>query len=224
MPIPDDVPTDAIPKVDAAGCDNAQAAGSMFDEDEEEEEEIPLIRKNSCHYRGSDGGSNIPSQALSALINLKGLLISNLDQAMEEIIPEDILSKPPEADIPTICSEVPDSGLSLLDSIEQEVTRVVSRASSTLEGSLPCKYIDSSHPTPMEVAKGPSALEVPAIEDQAPEGGAGSYLAPEGVAGSNPAPVGSASSNLAADGVQACSLSTASMKSTSDHPQSGPRR
>jgi hypothetical protein len=28
----------------------------MFDEDkEEEEEEVPLIRKNSRHYRGSEG-------------------------------------------------------------------------------------------------------------------------------------------------------------------------
>ena len=50
MPIPDDVPTDAIPKVDAAGCDNAQAAGSMFDEDEEEEEEIPLWILNVNNY------------------------------------------------------------------------------------------------------------------------------------------------------------------------------
>jgi hypothetical protein len=52
---------DAIPKVNAEGCDDAQAAGSVFDEDEEEEEEISLIRKNSRHYRGSDGGSDIPS-------------------------------------------------------------------------------------------------------------------------------------------------------------------
>jgi hypothetical protein len=30
---------DAIPEVNAEGCDDAQAAGSVFDEDEEEEEE-----------------------------------------------------------------------------------------------------------------------------------------------------------------------------------------
>jgi hypothetical protein len=43
---------------------------AVFDEDEEEEEEILLICKNSRHYRGSDGGNDIPSQALSALVGL----------------------------------------------------------------------------------------------------------------------------------------------------------
>jgi hypothetical protein len=41
----------------------------MFDEDGEEEE-VPLILKNNQHYRGSEGGSDIPSPALSALVNL----------------------------------------------------------------------------------------------------------------------------------------------------------
>jgi hypothetical protein len=211
-PIPDDVPANTIRKVDAKGCDDLQAAGGMFDEDEEEEEEeIPLIRKNNRHYRGSDGANNIPSQALSALVSLHGLSISDFDQALEEVVPEDILSEPPEADIATICSEVLDGGLSLLDSTGQEVTRVVSRASSTLEDSLPCKDADPSHSTPMEVAEGPSALEVAAAEDLAPEGGAGSHPAPEGVVGSNPASEGSAGSNPAPEGVQACSLSAATM-------------
>jgi hypothetical protein len=202
MPILGDVLVDTIPEVNAGGCDDARAAGGVLDEDEEkEEEEIPLIHKNSRHYRGSDRGSDIPSQALSALVSLQGLSISDFDQTLEEVIPEDILLEPPEADISTICSEVPDGGLSLLDSAGQEVTRVVSRASSTLEGSLPCKNIDPSHPTPMEVAEGPSALEMAAAEDPAPEGGAGSDPAPEGGAGGNPAP----------EGVEACSLSTASM-------------
>jgi hypothetical protein len=202
VPIPDDVPADAIPKVDAKGCDNAQATGDMFDEDEEEEEEeIPLIRKNSRYYRGSDGGSDIPSPALSALVSLQGLSISDFDQALEEIIPEDILSEPPEANIPAVYSEVPDGGLSLLDSAGQEVIRVVSRASSTLEDSLPCKDTDLSYPTPMEVVEGPSTLEVAATENPAPEG----------VAGSDLATVGSASCNPAPEDVQARSLSSASM-------------
>jgi hypothetical protein len=51
---------DAIPEVNAEGCDHAQAASGVFDEDEEEEEEeIPLICKNSHHYRGSNEGNDI---------------------------------------------------------------------------------------------------------------------------------------------------------------------
>jgi hypothetical protein len=206
---------DAILEVNAEGCDDAQAVGGVFDEDEEEEEEeIPLIHKNSRHYRGSDGGNDIPSQALSALVSLQGLSISDFDQALEEVIPEDILSEPPEADILTICSEVLDGGLSLHDFAGQEVTRVVYRASSTLEGSIPCKNADPSHPTPMEVVEGPSALEVAAAEDPAPKGGAGSNPAPEGGAGSDPAPrvLEHAPSLLLP------------WTSTLDRPQSGPRR
>jgi hypothetical protein len=55
-PVHDDVPAEALPEVDAKGCDHAQAAVCIFDEDEEEEEaEVSLIRKNSRHYRGSEG-------------------------------------------------------------------------------------------------------------------------------------------------------------------------
>jgi hypothetical protein len=88
---------------------------------------------------------------------------------------------------------------------------VVSRTSSTLEGSLPCKDTDPIYPTPMEVAEGPSASKVADAEDPAPEGGAGSYPAREGVAGSDPALVGSASYDPAPEDVQVCSLSNASM-------------
>jgi hypothetical protein len=99
----------------------------------------------------------------------------------------------------------------LLEFADQLVTRVVSHASSTLEGSLPCKDTDPSYPTPMELVEGPSASEVAAAEDPTLEGGTGIYPAPEGVAGSDPAPVGSASCNLALEDVQACSLSNSSM-------------
>jgi hypothetical protein len=220
-PVPDDVSAEVIPEVNAKGCDRAQAAGCTFDEDEEEEEEVPLIRKNSRHYRGNEGGRDIPSPALSALDNLHGLSISDFDQVMEEVITEDMLSEPPEDDILAVCSEVPDGGLSLLDSAGQEVTRVVSHASSTLEGSLPCRDADLSHPTPMEVAEGPSSLEVATVEDPASESGAGSYPALEGVAGSDPALVGSANYNPAPEGVQVCSLSNASMDV---HIESSPPR
>jgi hypothetical protein len=53
----DEVPVEVLPEVDAKGCDRVQAVVCIFDEDdEEEEEEAPLIRKNSQHYRGSEGG------------------------------------------------------------------------------------------------------------------------------------------------------------------------
>jgi hypothetical protein len=171
-----DDPASAIPEDNAEGCDDAQAGGGVLDEDEEEE--IPLICKNSRHYRGSDGGSDIPTQALSALVSLQGLSILDFDQEVEDVVPEDILSKPPKADNPTICSEVRDGGLLLHDSTGQEVTRVVSRASSNLEGGLPCENVDLSHPAPMDVAEESSALEVAAAEGPAPEGGAGSDPAP----------------------------------------------
>jgi hypothetical protein len=55
-PVRDDVPAEVLPEVDAKGCDHAQAVVCIFDEDEEEEEEVPLVCKNSRHYRGSEGG------------------------------------------------------------------------------------------------------------------------------------------------------------------------
>jgi hypothetical protein len=69
----------------------------------------------------------------------------------------------------------------LHDSAGQEVTRVVSRASSTLEGGIPCKSVDPGLPAHMDVAEGSSALEVAAAEGPALEGGAGSDPVPEGV-------------------------------------------
>jgi hypothetical protein len=43
-------------EVDPNGCDHAPTFVCIFDGDEEEEEEVPLIRKNSRYYRGSEGG------------------------------------------------------------------------------------------------------------------------------------------------------------------------
>jgi hypothetical protein len=103
------------------------------------------------------------------------LSISDFDQALEDIIPEELLSEPPKADNPIICSEVPEDGLLPHDSAGQEITRVASRASSTLEGGLPREDADLSHPTPMDVVEGSPSLEVAAAEDPTPEGvGAGS--------------------------------------------------
>jgi hypothetical protein len=168
----------AIPEDNVGGCDDAQGAGGVLNE----EEEIALIRKNRRHYRGSD----IPAQALSALVSLQGLSISDFDQALEEVIPEDILSEPPEADNPTICSEVSDDGLLSHDSARQEVTRVVSHASLTLEGGLPRENADPSNLAPMDVADKSSSLEVATAEGPALEGGAGSDPAPKGIGAGSP--------------------------------------
>ena len=96
----------------------------------------------------------------------------DFDQALEEVVPKDMLSEPAADDVMVVCSEIADVGL--------EVSRAVSRASSTLEGSLQCQDIGPSCPTPMEVTREPSALEMAAAENPASEGGAGSYPSPRG--------------------------------------------
>jgi hypothetical protein len=103
-----------------------------------------------------------------ALVNLQGLSISDFDQALEEVVPKDMMLEPTPDDISAVCSEVLDGGLSLLDSTGQEVTRAVSHASSTLEGSLQCQDAGLSHPTPMEATEGPSTVEVATAEDPPP--------------------------------------------------------
>jgi hypothetical protein len=178
---------------DPYGCDPAPSIVHIFDEDKEEEEEVPLIRKNSRHYKGSRGDSDIPSPALSALVSLQELSITDFDQALEDVIPEDMLLEPTAGDMMDVCSDIPDVGL--------EVSRAVSRASSTLEGSLRCQEVGQDCLTPMEVTEDPSALEVAVADNPAPKGGAGGYLAPEGVAGNDPTLVGSASCNPALEGV-----------------------
>jgi hypothetical protein len=175
------------------GCDRAPAIVCIFDEDEEEEEEVPLIRKNSRCYRGSRGDNDIPSPALFALVSLQELFIIDFDQALEDVVPEDMLSEPTAGDMMDVCSEIPNVGL--------EVYRAVSRASSTLKGILRRQEVGQDYPIPMEVTEDPSALEVAVAENLDPEGGAGSYPAPEGVAGSDLALVGSTSCNPAPEGV-----------------------
>jgi hypothetical protein len=135
---------------------------------------------------------------LLALVSLQELSISDFDQALEEVVPKDMLSEPTADDMMAVCSEIPDVGL--------EVSRAVSRASSTLESSLRCQDVGPNCPTHMEVTEDPSALEVVAVENPAPGDGAGSYPAPEGVADSDPALVGSARCNPAPKGVAGSDL------------------
>jgi hypothetical protein len=92
------------------GCAPAPSFVRIFDEDEEEEE-VPLIRKKSRLYRGSRGDSDIPSPALSALVSLQDLSITDFDQTLEDAIPEDMLSEPTDGDMMDVCSDIPDVGL-----------------------------------------------------------------------------------------------------------------
>jgi hypothetical protein len=121
------------------------------------------------------------------------LSITDFDQTLEDVIPKDMLSEPTDGDMMDVCSDIPDVGL--------EVSRVASRASSTLEGGLRCQEVGPDCPTPMEVTKDPSAVEVAVAEDPSPKGGAGDFPAPEGVAGNDPARVGIVSCNPAPEGV-----------------------
>jgi hypothetical protein len=180
-------------RADPNGCDPASFIVHIVDEDEEEEEEVPLIRKNNQHYRVSGGNSDIPFSALSALVGLQELSITNFDQALEDVVPEDMLSEPTDGDMMDVCSDTPDVGL--------EVSRAASRASSTFEGGLQSQEVGQGRSIPMEVTENPSALEVAVAENPVLKGGAGSCPAPEGVAGNDPARVGSARCNLAPEGV-----------------------
>jgi hypothetical protein len=192
-------PADADPngcdpaRADPNGCDPVPFIVRIVDEDDEEEEEVPLIRKNSRRYRVSGGSSDIPSLALSALVGLQGLSIANFDQALEDVVPEDLMPEPTDGDMMDVCSDIPDVGL--------EVSRAASRASSTLEGGLRSQEVGQGRSIPMEVTENPSALEVVVVENPVLKGGASGCPAPEGVAGNDPARVGSASCNPAPEGV-----------------------
>jgi hypothetical protein len=96
--------------------------------DGEEEDEVPLARKNSRRYVASGESSGVPSPALSALIGLQELSLANFDQTLEDMVPEDLLSKPTNDGVMEVCADVLDAGLGS--------SRAASRASSTLERGL----------------------------------------------------------------------------------------
>jgi hypothetical protein len=188
-------------------------------DDEEEETEAPLTRKNSRRFIASGESSGVPSPALSALIGLQELSLANFDQTLEDMVPEDLLSEPVDDGEMEACVDVPDAGLRS------------SRASSTLERDLEGREAELDCPGPMEVAEGPSTLEVVTAESldlkngadtcPAPEDVAGDdlargksvshYPATEGAAGDDPAQVGSANYDPAPEDAQAGSPSCTSM-------------
>jgi hypothetical protein len=184
---------------DPNGCDPSVADPNgcvvcVADENKgEEEDEVPLTQKNSRQYVASGESSGVPSPALSALIGLQELSLANIDQTLEDMVPEDLLSEPADGDAMDVCADVFDAGLGS--------SRAASCASSTLERGLEGQETDLDRPAPMEVSEGPSALEVAITENSALKDGVVAHPAPEGVAGDDSARVGSASCNLAPEGV-----------------------
>jgi hypothetical protein len=190
---------------DPNGCDPAEVDpnGCTVRVVDEEEDEIPLIRKNSRRYIASGESSGVPSPALSALIGLQELSLTNFDQTLENMVPDDLLSEPTDGGAMDVCADVPDAGLGS--------SRAASRASSTLERGLEGQEAGLDCTTPTEVTEGPSAIEVVVAENSALKDGAGAYPAPEGVAGDDPARMGNASCDLAPEGVRVGSPSHTSM-------------
>jgi hypothetical protein len=137
-------------EADPNGCDPSDAdlngcAVHVVDEDDEEEDEIPLIRKNSRHYIASGESSGVPSPALSSLVGLQELSLVNFDQTLEDMVPEDLLSKPADGGAMDVCVDVLDGGLGS--------SRAASRASSTLERGLEGQEAGLDCPSPMEVTE-----------------------------------------------------------------------
>jgi hypothetical protein len=139
------------------------------------------------------GTSDIPSPALSALVGLQELSIANFDQALEDVVPEDMLSELADGDMMDVCSDIPEVGL--------ELSRVASRALSTLESGLRSQEVGQGCSIPMEVTESPLALEVAIVENPVLKDGASGCPVLEGVAGNDPARVGSASCDPALEGV-----------------------
>jgi hypothetical protein len=218
VPVAEEVPVPEFAEAEPNGCDPTAADPNgcdpaevdpngctvrVVDEDDEEEDEIPLIQKNNQRYIASGESSGVPSPALSALIGLQELSLANFDQALEDMVPEDLLSEPTDGGTMVVCADVPDVGLGS--------SGAASRASSTLERGLEGQEASLDCTAPTEVTEGPSALEVAVAENSASMDGASAYPAPEGVAGDDPARMGSASCDPAPEGVRVGSPSHTSM-------------
>jgi hypothetical protein len=181
VPAAEEVLVPEFTDADPNGCDPSVADPNgcvvcVADENKgEEEDEVPLTRKNSRRYVASGESSGVPSPALFALIGLQELSLANFDQALEDMVPEDLLSESADGDAMDVCADVFDVGLGS--------SRAASRASSTLERGLEGQETDLDRLAPMEVTEGPSALEVAAAENLALKDGVDTYPAPEVVVG-----------------------------------------
>jgi hypothetical protein len=123
--------------------------------------------------------------------------MSAIDHALEEIVPEDLLSKLPENEGAVIRTEVPDDTPSASNPVEQEITRTISHASSTFEGGL--------------IHENTSVPNVACQSFSAPVGTIEGASAPKGVTEDNPAPEGAAEDNPTPKGAKLGSSLVASM-------------
>jgi hypothetical protein len=225
VPAAEEVPVPEFTDADPNGCDmpvadpNGCVACVADEDDKEEENEVPLTRKNSRQFLASGESSGVPSPALSALVGLQEISLADFDQTLEDMVPEDLLSGPVDDDVTETCGAVLNAGLRS------------SRASSTLERDLEGRDANLDCPDSMEVAEGPSTLEVVTAESldlktgadtcPAPKGIVGDDLArakgasycpaPEGAAGDDPARVGSANYDPAPEDAQTGTPSGTSM-------------
>jgi hypothetical protein len=94
--------------------------------------------------------------------------------------------EPRETKSSVISTEVPDDIPLAGNPIGQEITQIVSHASSTLEGglahgdTLALDVAGQGHPAPVDTTEGASASEVAAKDNPAPEGGSGDDPASKG--------------------------------------------
>jgi hypothetical protein len=163
-----------------------------------------LIRKNNRRYVVSGESSESPSPALSALVGLQELSLANFDQALENVIPEDLLFEPTDGGVMDACADLHD--------VRLELSQSASHASSTLERGLQSQEADPDCSVPMEMAENPPALEVAGAESPVLKDGASVCPAPEGVASNDPAQVGSANCDPAPKDIRAGSFSHTSME------------
>jgi hypothetical protein len=109
-----------------------RVSGEEEVEEEDEEDVPPLV----CRNRRSKASNDVPIQALSGLVSLRGMTMSAIDHALKEIIPKGLLLELSEARGVDIRVEVPDGAPSASLLAGQEITQAVSHASSTFEGGL----------------------------------------------------------------------------------------
>jgi hypothetical protein len=163
VPAAEEVPVSKFTDADPNGCAPSVAepngcAPSVADpnggvvcvadeNNREKENEVPLTRKNSRQYVASGESSGVPSPALSVLIGLQELSLTNFDQTLEDMVPEDLLSEPADDGVTEVCADVLDAGLGS--------SRAASRASSTLERGLEGQETDLDRLGLMEVMRAP---------------------------------------------------------------------